>query len=139
MLSNTAREPEAAFSTPFYTDNSDSHIPFLAIEGKDPVQMLESIHPQVGKNAGRAACWSFCSMTAVYTTKRLMVKHGYRKSSFPLRRGLLTSARLPYAQMIKCPSFQMAYMEQLLQLLSGLSPRFSLCTPFFFERNQSRS
>ncbi|KAG4412497.1 hypothetical protein IFR04_014353 [Cadophora malorum] len=75
MLSTTPREPVAAPLTTFNTETSDSNAPFLAFDERDEEHGLD--FTQAGYNYMRAACWSFCSATAVYTTKRLMVIHGY--------------------------------------------------------------
>jgi hypothetical protein len=44
----------------------------------------------------QSSCWTLCSATAIYTTKRLMTIHGYRKAVGPFCRALLTYSRLPY-------------------------------------------
>jgi hypothetical protein len=56
--------------------------------------------PRVARNTANyydlyCSCWVICSATAVYTTKQLMVTHGYREATISLLITLLTYARFP--------------------------------------------
>ncbi|KAL2074834.1 hypothetical protein VTL71DRAFT_8613 [Oculimacula yallundae] len=77
MLSTTSQEPEAAATAPFSPTDNNTLSPFLGIEDRDDEQATDSTQRQTSYSRWRAGCWTLCSSTAVYTTKRLMVIHGY--------------------------------------------------------------
>ncbi|KAG4429820.1 hypothetical protein IFR05_014691 [Cadophora sp. M221] len=89
MLSTAPQEPEAAALTTFTPERCTA--PFLTSEDWDEEPEMDSKRTPTGESFLRAACWTVCSATAVYTTKRLMVVHGYH---YPLTIAFRSSAAI---------------------------------------------
>ncbi|KAL5327139.1 hypothetical protein ACEPPN_004831 [Leptodophora sp. 'Broadleaf-Isolate-01'] len=95
MFSTTPQEPDPAVLTTFNPDGSNA--PFLVTEDWDEEPEMDSKRTPTGESFLRAASWTVCSATAVYTTKRLMVIHGYH---YPLMIAFHSSAAILFVYII---------------------------------------